>query len=191
MIARNSRRPAPRRSKMVSEDNQWTERALRYAALLSLYAVFLVIVLCSWLVPAGNGIAPFWALIPIFAWSVRRPELLPGGLIFLIGILTDIVIGTPLGAHALALLAVAALGRLQQRYLSTQNFIAIWADFAALSLLFSFLVTLVTVLTIGAGNALGGIVLASGASWAITVLLYPPVSVLMHALVGFIEKTED
>ncbi len=189
MTPRSARnRPA---AVVTTGDNAWTEHALRYAALLSLYAVFLVIVLCSWLVPAGNGIAPFWALIPIFAWSVRRPEFLPGGMVFIIGLLTDIVIGTPLGAHALALLTVAALARLQQRYLMTQNFVAIWADFAALSLLFSFLVTLVTVLSLGTGNALGSVLMASAASWAITVMIFPPVSLAMHALVTFVEKTES
>ena len=45
--------------------------------------------------------------ILVYYWTLRRPQLLGYGLIFLSGIITDVIYGLPLGINALVLLIVA------------------------------------------------------------------------------------
>ena len=47
--------------------------------------------------------------ILIYFWVLRKPETLGYGFIFLSGIITDVVMGVPLGATALSLLFVAGI----------------------------------------------------------------------------------
>ena len=47
--------------------------------------------------------------ILIYYWVLRRPQLLGYGYIFLSGIITDVVMGFPIGATPLALLFIAAV----------------------------------------------------------------------------------
>ena len=45
----------------------------------------------------------------VYYWVLRRPQSLGYGFIFLSGIISDIVLGLPLGINALSLLIVAAV----------------------------------------------------------------------------------
>ena len=47
--------------------------------------------------------------ILIYYWVLRQPEALGYGFIFISGIITDVVIGLPLGISGLSLLTVAAV----------------------------------------------------------------------------------
>ena len=46
--------------------------------------------------------------ILVYYWVLRRPETLGYGFIFLSGIVSDVILGTPLGVNSLTLLLVAA-----------------------------------------------------------------------------------
>ena len=47
--------------------------------------------------------------ILVYYWVLRRPEALGYGFIFLSGIISDVVLGFPLGVNALSLLIIAAV----------------------------------------------------------------------------------
>ena len=47
--------------------------------------------------------------ILVYFWILRQPQLLSYGLIFLSGIISDVVFGLPLGVNALSLLIIAAV----------------------------------------------------------------------------------
>jgi len=47
--------------------------------------------------------------ILVYFWVLRQPQTLGYGLIFLSGIISDVVFGLPLGANALSLLIIAAV----------------------------------------------------------------------------------
>lgn len=179
-------RKAPR----LSEQNKNLDLILRYAALALLYTVFMIAVFAGWMSAPGGSLSAFWALAPIFVWSIRDPNLLPAWMLFAVGVLTDIVIGTPLGAHGLAMLSIAVITRLQQRYLATQGFFPIWIDFAALAFLATALVTLVTVIGQEKQDAWISILSASAMSWAVITIAFPPLSLLSHALVNLVRRFE-
>lgn len=179
------RAPMPRRRAIMAMTREdWQEEIVRLLGLLSLYGVFLAAILLSWTTIPVLELTPFWALIPLFTWSLIRPELMPGALVFAVGILSDIVIGTPLGVHALGLLGIQILVRFQQRFLLTQNFFLIWVNFALLSMLFIVVTTLLSLLSLGADGDLGGVIASAFSSWVLLVLLFPPLSAVSHAMAG-------
>ena len=69
----------------------------------------------------GNSVIDFKLLsinvhyILIYFWVLRKPQALGYGLIFLSGIITDVVFGLPMGISSLALLIIAATAR-QPKY---------------------------------------------------------------------------
>ena len=97
------------------------------------FAITMLLVLLGaiWLpVPRINVIAPSFALMAIFYWTIHRADLMPAAGVFALGLLQDILEGTPLGLSALMLLLVFALLRSQRRYLYDRPFIVQWAGFA-------------------------------------------------------------
>lgn len=179
------RPPMPKRRAIMSMTREdWQEEIARLLALLAVYGVFLMAVLLSWTTIPALELTPFWVLIPLFTWSLIRPELLSGLLVFAVGILSDIVIGTPLGVHAMGLLSIQILVRFQQRFLLTQNFFMIWVNFALLSMLFIVLTTVLSLLSLDPNSGVAGVVEAAFLSWVLLVLLFPPLSAGAHALAG-------
>tara|TARA_B100000427_G_C15511152_1_gene596232 strand:+ start:1579 stop:2073 length:495 start_codon:yes stop_codon:yes gene_type:complete len=63
----------------------------------------------------GNSVIDFKILsinihyILVYFWVLRKPQALGYGFIFLSGIITDVVIGLPIGVSALALLIIASV----------------------------------------------------------------------------------
>ncbi len=185
----SNRRPASRSRRAYNPDG-WQEVAEHYAGLGTIYLVFTLTVILSWIPSPIAGIAPFWSLPLIYLWSFRYPYLMPGGLIFAIGLLSDVVIGTPLGVHAFALLGIAMLARIQQRFLMTQSFVAVWANFAAASFVFSLLVTSLTMIASRDMMGIGATFMTSGISWGILALLFPIYVVCSHGLMAAVSRTD-
>jgi rod shape-determining protein MreD len=61
--------------------------------------------------PFGPVPAPLLPVMVLHFWTVARPGLIPAPLVFLTGILLDLLTGAPLGFWALGLLAVSATAR--------------------------------------------------------------------------------
>lgn len=187
------RKIAPRRPSMQKSStyhSDWMESLNHYAGAIIFYALLLLMAVFSWISLPVSGVAPFWLIIIVYIWSVRWPDLMPAFLMFGMGILSDIVIGTPLGVHALAILAIGLLARLQQRFLATQSFIAVWANFALLALLFSFIVTGLSIL---AARDYSGVMSSFGSSmvsWGLLAIVFPVFSVLSHVFMKFITKLD-
>ncbi len=53
--------------------------------------------------------SPMYALMPIYFWSLVRPDLMSPGWVFVIGLLHDILSGGPIGVWALSLVATYAI----------------------------------------------------------------------------------
>jgi rod shape-determining protein MreD len=84
--------------------------------------------------PGFAQVAPSWPMMGIFYWSIYRPDLMPVWGAFLIGILTDIVGGTPLGINALLFLLIREIVVGQRRFFITNAFPLAWATFAVIAL---------------------------------------------------------
>lgn len=94
--------------------------------------VTLVIVLLSQLpygAPYLPEVTPALSLIAVYYWSIYRPELLPAYAVFLIGLVQDILSGTPLGITALVLLVVHAIVSAQRRVFLGKTFLVEWWGF--------------------------------------------------------------
>jgi len=82
------------------------------------------------------GIPGYWAVVPAytamaaFYWAVFRPDLQPAPALFAIGVLQDILAGTPVGLTALTLLLVHALSISQRRAFLGKPFVLAWLGFA-------------------------------------------------------------
>jgi rod shape-determining protein MreD len=79
--------------------------------------------------PAWGRIAPVLPLIGVYHWAVHRPELLPGALVFVIGLIHDALNGLPLGLHAVVFLAVHGTVVVQRRFLIGKSFRIQWLGF--------------------------------------------------------------
>lgn len=80
-------------------------------------------------VPQYGALAPAAALMAAYYWIVYREDLMPAAAVFTIGVLQDVLEGTPLGLSALVLLLAFALIRSQARFLKGKSFILHWAGF--------------------------------------------------------------
>ena len=80
-------------------------------------------------VPGYGDVAPAASLMAVYYWSVYRSDLFPAAAVFAVGVLNDVLSGTPLGLSALVLLGVYALVASQRRYLYDKPFLMHWAGF--------------------------------------------------------------
>ncbi len=72
--------------------------------------VFALLVTLPWgLGPELTYVPPLLILTMVFAWTVRRPTLMPGLLVFLVGVTVDVVTASPLGFWAFLFLCGYAI----------------------------------------------------------------------------------
>lgn len=84
-------------------------------------------------VPGLAGIVPMLPLMGVYYWAIYRPDLLPAWLAFVIGLLYDIIAGTPLGVNALVLLLVQSVAAGQRRFFLGKSFMVSWWAFGLLA----------------------------------------------------------
>jgi rod shape-determining protein MreD len=94
-----------------------------FSALLILAAVL------PYGLPKSSLAAPVLALISVYYWSVFRPELMPAGAAFLLGLLVDVLSGGPPGLNALILILVHWAASGQRRALAGKSFAVGWLGY--------------------------------------------------------------
>lgn len=120
-----------------------------------------------------SHITPMYALMAVYFWSIYRPDLLGYGTVFFIGILEDLLAGTPLGSSALILLACQRAVFSQQKFFNSRPFSLIWAAFALLTLGAAFIRWICVGLAGASGFTPFGTVVAGA---LMTIALYPVVA---------------
>lgn len=85
-------------------------------------------------IPDYGPVAANLPLMAVFYWAVYRPDLLPPLAAFVIGLLQDILIGTPPGMNALLLVLVRAVVVSQGGLFRTKSFLVMWWGFAMVAL---------------------------------------------------------
>ena len=80
-----------------------------------------------------GGITPMLPLMGVYYWAIYRPDLLPPWAAFALGLLHDIVSGTPLGVNAMVLLLVQGVAVSQRRFFLAKTFLVAWWSFALLA----------------------------------------------------------
>ena len=100
----------------------------------SLALPFATIFLSSWMgmiqVPGFVHMIPDYGLCAVFFWSLYRPDLIPLGFLFFIGLIIDVLSGKILGQTPLMWFLVYWLVISQRRILVKANFMMVWAAFS-------------------------------------------------------------
>ena len=102
---------------------------------LSLLLVILSVVPTH--IPGYAQIAPILALVSIYHWAIYRPNLLPLFSVFILGLLQDLLTGTPVGLYILVFLTVYGIVLSQRRFFAGKSFTVYWIGFAVVSLVAS------------------------------------------------------
>lgn len=142
---------------------------------LTPFALSVLLVILS-LVPVRlSGLAPitpWFTLMAVYFWTLHRPDLLPLGAVFLLGLFADLVGGGPLGVTSLALIATQAVVRAQRRHILPHPFIVQWVIFGLTALLAELLLALLHVVAYGAAVNPDPALFQA----LMTIACYPPVA---------------
>jgi rod shape-determining protein MreD len=114
--------------------------------------------------PGQAQLMPAFTLAAIFFWTLFRPSSVPPPLVFLIGVLTDLLGQMPLGSSVAVLLLTQLLVIRSRRFLSQKGFLFVWVVF-------------VGVAAVAASLQWG---LACLMNWAI----YPPIAAIFQFLLS-------
>jgi rod shape-determining protein MreD len=125
--------------------------------------------------PDYAPLAPGFVLMAVFYWTVHRPDLMRPWAVFLIGILDDVLSGTPLGVNSLVLLFVHWMIVTQHRVFRGKSFMLIWFAFALVAFGAKLLLAVIAFL-IGYGLLDPTVLLVQ---YILTLALYPPLAFVM------------
>ena len=82
-----------------------------------------------WPLPYLGSVAPPLALMAIYYWALHRPDLLRPGMVFVIGLLHDVVNFLPLGLSAMLFVAAHQLIYRNRRFFVGHSFLMMWSGF--------------------------------------------------------------
>jgi rod shape-determining protein MreD len=141
--------------------------------------VFVLVSVVPVQLPGFAVVTPSFALMAVAHWTIYRPDLLPQWAVFALGLLLDLLNGTPyVGASALTLLVARTAVLTQRRHFVNRDFTVMWLGFLALaSGTFAFVWALVSLLN---GHILGTRPFLFEA--ALTVACYPVGSYVLARL---------
>lgn len=109
-------------------------RRLDIAARHAFPATCTVLLMLLTMTPLGiidqAQLLPAVTLACVYFWSLFRPAAMPPPVVFLIGLLFDLLAYLPLGVGVLILLVVHGLALRWRRVLATQGFLPVWLVFA-------------------------------------------------------------
>jgi rod shape-determining protein MreD len=142
-----------------------------------------ITVLLMLLIEAPLGISGQATLLPAIAlccvwfWSLVQPDHLPPPMVFLIGLLLDLLGYLPLGVGVLTLLCVHGVALMLRRFLAQRGFLWIWLLFALVATVASLLIwLLVMLLTLRVFSVGPAIFLAT-----LAIAIYPLVALPLAA----------
>ncbi len=148
---------------------------LRHAAPLAVTFMIVLLSVMPLPLPGYVAVAPRLVLMAVFYWSVHRPDLMRSASVFAIGLLEDILSGSPIGLNALVLLLVHGAIMNQYRVFRGQPFIVVWFAFMVIALAAMAVAAVVGFLVRGAPVDGGAFLTQLG----LTVAVYPMVGWLL------------
>ena len=120
-------------------------------------------------------IFPMLNIIVIFYWTVYRPDLVPPVVLFLIGLIDDVVMGTPLGLMACVFVLLYGVTLTQRQFFIGKPFYVTWLGFSVISAVCICLIWVLVALF--AGRL--GIVITPFIKYTITLLSFPSAAWLL------------
>ena len=122
-------------------------RLMRMALVLFLGVLAIYVEAAPLGVATGSPPSPDLLLCIVAYWSIRRPEAIPLPLVFLLGLMRDLLTDVPVGAGVLALVLISEGFKTWRRHLERTMFLTEWLAVAAASLAGSALVWLLIAIT--------------------------------------------
>ena len=112
-------------------DNDWqqVDNVAKLATPTLLTILLVPVSLVPLQIPNAGPVFPDIILIAIYYWSVYRPDLMPYWMVFMIGLLQDLLGGDALGVSSMIFLAVYGAVVAQRRFFMSRSFVMIWAGF--------------------------------------------------------------
>jgi rod shape-determining protein MreD len=89
---------------------------------------------------------PAVTMASIWFWSLARPDTMPPPLVFVIGLMVDLMGYMPLGVSAFTMLAIHGIATSARRPLSTHSFALIWLAYTLIAFTASILMWLLVML---------------------------------------------
>jgi rod shape-determining protein MreD len=80
-----------------------------------------------------STVVPLLPLMSVYHWAIFRPRLLPAYAVFLIGILQDILTGSPIGVNSFVFLLVYGAVLSQKRFFTGKSFFILWLGFSLIA----------------------------------------------------------
>lgn len=125
--------------------------------------------------PAQAELQPALVLGCVFFWSLFRPASMPPPLVFVLGLLSDLLGEAPIGVMVLILLVVHGLALRSQRLFARQGFLLVWLAFVIVAIgaagLEWALSSILSFKLLPAGPAIFQAAIAAGVYPALAVLL--------------------
>ena len=141
-----------------------------------LSVVLVLVTVVPFPIPGYGAMVPMLALASIFFWAIHRPGLLPPVVVFVIGLVQDILTGALVGSGAVVLLLVYGLIVSQRIVFRNKSFLVVWWGFmmvafgaGALNWLFA--------------SAFAGQLIFPGAALfqvLVTIAIYPLLTSILH-----------
>jgi len=161
--------------KARSRRTDLTPARLLPPATLFLAAVLSVLPLS---IPGYIAVVPLFTLMPVYYWTIYRPDLLRPPIVFAGGVLFDLLTGAPLGVSSLTLLLAQMVMLSQRRFFVDRLFPFLWLGFTLLAALVIAFLWLV-------GGMLGGLVLdprPATLQWVLSVACFPVMGYILMRL---------
>jgi len=105
----------------------------RHQLPLVLTLMLLVLAMTPNHLPGFVRIGPMVTLVSVYYWTVHRPDLMGFGTVFALGVIEDLLAGTPLGVGPLTLLLTQGLVLSQHKFFHNKSFAVIWWAFALIA----------------------------------------------------------
>jgi rod shape-determining protein MreD len=111
---------------VLSRDSGYPARFVPFLMTL-LFAIFSVVPLN---LPGFAVVTPAFTLMAVFHWTVYRPDLMPLSAVFAVGLLLDLLNGTPyVGLSALTFLLARTAVLSQRQFFVNRTFPVVWLGF--------------------------------------------------------------
>jgi rod shape-determining protein MreD len=90
---------------------------------------FMIIMVLPYKIPIIGEVMPFLTMMGVYYWSVFKPEMLPISVVFILGIIQDVLLGSPFGLMPLLLIIIQQFIYIQGRQFLERDFIFNWFVF--------------------------------------------------------------
>jgi rod shape-determining protein MreD len=111
-------------------DDVFTLNSLwRYLVAYGFFTILLLISVISLSIPMAESVRPYFIIMGIYFWAIYRPTLIPPLLIFIMGLLYDLMMGFPLALHAALFVISYWVIKNQRLFFLGQSYFILWIGF--------------------------------------------------------------